>query len=1436
MVNVINQIFDLGKMTSSKETANPTIDVNVLLIDEHSSEQKAISTMLDRPYKNFQFTLWKCLTLSEAGFIITVEQFDIIFINLSGISETEIEAFSQCNCKNQGIPLVAIVDESQEEWATSLSESWLDEYIVKGRYDRDLLVRLIRWASCYHHLEHQTSRESNNKIFWQSYFNNPLVGFYKIRPNLGQIPGGEPWLDLNPSFCHWLNYSLGDLMFKSWDEFTHPEDVNQELEHLRQIYNSQKNIAIFNKRWLGKNGEIVHTRVCFSCSRDDHGEIEQLTATLVDISDRLRSEEILVEREQFLQSIYNGIEAAIAVVNVEENGEFRFLGINRMQEKLLGLRSREVEGKSPEDLFSPEIAKTVCERYKSCLRSVKQIVYEQSLLSEGEPSWWITNLTPLFDAENRIDRIISTSFNISDRKQAEEEVRASQHFIEQVAEANPNIIYIYDIEERRNVFINRNIAAMLGYNKAEIAAMGNTVLPTLMHPDDFARYPSYLEKIINGSDGEFFEIEYRMRSKSGTWYWLNSREVIFARTPDGNPKQILGTATNITELKHQAEELQIAGNRLQLALEGSNLGLWDWNLSTQEVYFDPYWKKMLGYEVEELQNSFETWEKLVHPDDLPPIRVRLMDYLENRLPSYNVEFRMKHKSGEWRWISCHGKIFDRDKNGKAVRMTGTHQDITDRKLAELELIKFQLAVESSSDAIGMADIEGNHYYHNQAFSDLYGYPTAAEFNAAGGPPIAFVDREIGKQVIETISSGRPWVGEVEQIARDGRKMQILLRANPIKDKQGNIVGLIGINTDITERKRVEEEKTELIQSLQQTTRHLQDAQRIAHIGNWELDIVSSEMMWSEELFRIFGLEPSSAVSFDDIINTRIHPDDRPALLTQIEQAIARGTCYNIDSRIIRNDGSIGYINSRGETLLDESGKAIKLMGTSIDITERKQAEESLKQQFVREQLTGAIANKIRQTLDLDAILNTTVFELQKVLKADRVLVYRIFPDETGCAIAEMTARGIEKLLDRVFPEEVFPRDVYASYLQGRICAVGDRDAGGIVPCLVDFMVELGVRAKLVVPIVQHQTLWGLLIAHDCSQPREWQTWEISLCKQLANQVAIGIQQSTLFKQAKSELVERKAAEYALRKSEARERAKAIELEQLVHQLKNTQAQLVQQEKMTGLGQMVAGIAHEINNPVNFIYGNLSHATDYTHDLLNLLELYRGSFPHPGSDILEEIEAIELDFLKEDFPNLLNSMREGANRIKGIVMSLRNFSRLDEAERKQADIHSGIDSTLMILHHRLKKQRERPEIEVIQEYGDLPLVECYPGQLNQVLMNVLTNAIDALEERMKSDRHLKPRICIQTRLGELKISDDRSENLPSVVIRIADNGNGITPQVQSHIFNPFFTTKEVGSGTGLGLSISYQIVVEKHRGKISCHSQVKQGTEFTIEIPMRYIGH
>lgn len=527
------------------------------------------------------------------------------------------------------------------------------------------------------------------------------------------------------------------------------------------------------------------------------------------------------------------------------------------------------------------------------------------------------------------------------------------------------------------------------------------------------------------------------------------------------------------------------------------------------------------------------------------------------------------------------------------------------------------------------------------------------------------------------------------------------------------------------------------------------------------------------------------------------------------------------------------------------------------------AHENKLKESRRQAILFRLATQIRQSLELSSILETAVTEIRNLLRVDRCLFAWYQPEKPNIRSWESTepderpqlkssARSLRHHPGHFSHLTLHTSDYWQVINEAKHPAlpslVGDyatSEVGGLASKLVQmeivrvddvttltdsvmrqFFLKQDVSSILAVPIETRMGKMGFVACANSSKIRPWSDDEIELLEAVGNQLAIAIDQAELYQQSLH------SAQVA--------REKAEELEKTLVELQQTEAQLVQSEKMSGLGQLVAGIAHEINNPVNFIHGNLVYVNNYTLELLTVLHLYQKYYPEPVPELFEAIEEMDVEFLMDDLPKLLASMKLGTDRIRAIVQSLRIFSRVDESDMKRANIRDGIESTLMILQHRLNAQPGRLPIQLIFEDGDLPLVECYPGQLNQVFMNLIANAIDALEEAMASGKTSKakalPVLRIRTERVDFPELDRDGEPLensgsPRVRITIADNGIGMTETVHRRLFDPFFTTKEVGKGTGLGLSISYQIVVEKHRGRLECISQPDQGAEFIIELPI-----
>ncbi len=447
---------------------------------------------------------------------------------------------------------------------------------------------------------------------------------------------------------------------------------------------------------------------------------------------------------------------------------------------------------------------------------------------------------------------------------------------------------------------------------------------------------------------------------------------------------------------------------------------------------------------------------------------------------------------------------------------------------------------------------------------------------------------------------------------------------------------------------------------------------------------------------------------------------------------------------------------------------------AVQLAEANEREKAME----RQKLLAATVDKIRQSLDIKAIFKTTTQAVRELLEVERVAIYRFNSDWRGKFVADS------------FKDDWKPVINTQPIVQP---AFSDDDDDDNLP-----------RNETFVPISQGDKLWGLLVAYQNSQPRYWKDEEVNLLAQVGTQLGIAIQQAELLEKTKIQ---------------------AAEIAQALQELKQTQAQLIQGEKMAGLGQLMAGVAHEINNPVNFIFGNLTYIDEYIEDLVKVVHLYRDNVASLPAEIQSKIEGFDLDFIVDDLPKTLESMQVGAERIRQIVLSLRNFSRKDEADLKTVDIHEGLDSTLLILGHRLKPNGEYPGIEVIKKYEQLPLLECYPAQLNQVFMNILSNSIDALEQEFSTSSAKSAKVLLNIEISTA-VTDGK------VIIKIADNGLGIPEEIKEKIFDPFFTTKEVGKGTGLGLPICYEIIVEKHQGQIQCSSKLGKGTEFLIELPIK----
>lgn len=762
------------------------------------------------------------------------------------------------------------------------------------------------------------------------------------------------------------------------------------------------------------------------------------------------------------------------------------------------------------------------------------------------------------------------------------------------------------------------------------------------------------------------------------------------------------------------------------------------------------------------------------------------------------------------WSTVKSPVFN--SAGKVIMTVGISHDITEvkrneviHKQAEATLIesetKFRRFVENASDLIYEVAADGKFTYLSPQFTSMYGYEVAEFTNQPFAPLVHPEDLpELIRMNQRLFETGEQQFGlELRTRKKDGTWLWIVCNNSPIKDAFGDVIGFHGIARDVSDRKAAEAE-------LEQTKQFLESI-----LDNLPVSVFAKDaeelrfVLWNLAAEKILGLKAEDVLGKNDY---DLFPSEQADFFTMKDREVLNNRhMLDIAEEAIRSrSGETRLLHTQKTAIVDADGRPKYLLGITEDITERKTAEVTLQDYAERQLLLNQLANQIRNSLDLTTVIQTAIQSIRDLLEIDHCCFAWYHADASSPRWEVIQEAHLEQISSKLgsYPVSlVGPIDRWLFNQEIlRIDHVEQYDE----PIHRVFLQQIQCESELLLPIQTHSERVGLIICLTYHQPRPWTDSEVELLRAVGNQLAIAIDQAELY---------------------AKTRQKSQELESMLQELKRTQARVVQSEKMSSLGQLIAGIAHEINNPVNFIHGNLSHAEEYTKDLLDLVDLYQHEHPTSSLAISDKINDIDLEFLSEDLPKLLNSMKVGTERIREIVKSLRIFSRLDEAEVKPVNLHEGIDSTLMILHHRIKARTDYPEIQIIKNYGELPEIECYAGQMNQVFMNILVNAMDAIEE-MNAHRTYEE---IQLTPSQIVIST-AVINPQWVQIVISDNGPGIPETIRQRIFDPFFTTKPVGKGTGMGMSISYQIITEKHNGTLNCFSTPETGTEFVIQIPIR----
>jgi PAS domain S-box-containing protein len=961
----------------------------------------------------------------------------------------------------------------------------------------------------------------------------------------------------------------------------------------------------------------------------------------------------------------------------------------------------------------------------------------------------------------------------------------------------------------RYISANPALARLYGYKSREEMMARLTDIEQQLYVDPKRRdeFVAALQEHDAVSD---FESQIYRRDGNIIWISEHARAV---RGPNGELLYYEGFVEDITQRKYAEAALSEERERLRLVIEGvKDYAIFMLDTDGLVASWNSGAEGILGYRATEIIGShfrcFYTQEEI---DLGKPAEKLEVATAQGRFEDEGWRVR---KDGSQFWANIIVTAL-RDESGILRGFCQVTQDITEQKRAaeeKTQLItslqqsekKFRTLYESTTDAVMLLD-ENGFLDCNPATLKLFGCNSKDEFT--GKHPLEFSPRlqpggEDSATLVQERMAAALSIGNCRfdwlHCRLDGSEFpaEVLLTSMDI----GGKLGLQAVVRDITYRVMAEEALKQANEDLERRVQE-RTSQLEAAIAQLQSEI--AERQKAEAQLRASEEKFSKAF--------RSSPD--PITITSFA-----------DGRFIEvNDSFLSLMDYRLDEVIDKTVADLNLW---VNVDDR---------------------TRLRQVLHEQEVVRNCEYELR--MKSGNVVVVLLSAEiinlgDEMCLLAVMT-----DITDRKAVEEALRESQRAlATLMGNLPGMAYRFRNDADRSL-EFVSEGCYQLTGYHPdeFVGDRKLSLSEITHPEDQERLWTAVQIALQENRPYQLTYRITSKTgelkwiweqgigVFSDSGDvlaleglivDITERKQAEDLAVRSQCELREQKTQLEKTLHELQQTQAQLIHTEKMSSLGQMIAGVAHEINNPVNSVCGNLVHVGHYTEDLLNLVELYQQNYPQPVATIQNTIEEIDLEFLLEDLPKAMSSMHVGADRIREIVRSLRNFSRKDDTKTSLVNIHEGIEGTLLILQSRLKARAAYPEISVVKEYGNLPMIECYAGKINQVFMNLIGNAIDAIDE-YNQNRSITE---IKANPSLIKIKTEVSSS--SAIIRISDNGPGMSEEISKQLFDPFFTTKPAGKGTGLGLSISYQIVVEQHGGKLSCTSTPGQGSEFTIEIPIQ----
>ncbi|KAA3615349.1 MAG: PAS domain S-box protein [Calditrichaeota bacterium] len=1213
------------------------------------------------------------------------------------------------------------------------------------------------------------------------------------------LPGGEITF-VNDAYCKYFGKTAAELIGTNFLQLIPVEDRKRVLANIHSL-TADSAIHTHSHRVVSPNGEIRWQRWTNRALFDHQNKVIDYQAIGEDITEQHQAEEALRQSEQKWRSLTEHSPDHIMLLDLE--GKIRFIN-NPVPDLII----EQIIGKSNLEFVPPECRQVAVDCFQRVLKNEQPDHYETKYISsEGATQFFDVRIAPLKDDNEKITGFISTSNDVTERKQVEEALRESKAFNETLLNTSPDIIYIYDLVWRKNIYSNKGILNLLGYSRAEIRAMGDNILSRLMHPADF---DYYLEKTFpryqNAGDGELIEHEYRVKHKDGTWRWLHSKESIFMRQQDGTPQRIFGISGDVTQRKHVEQALEASEHLLQESQKVANLGSYELDIPGGIWKSSPILNNIYGID-SNYKKDFKNWLRIVHPDDRDEMQNYFTKNVLTNFESFNKEYRIKKiDDNTERWVLGLGKL-QFDDAGHPIKMIGTVQDITERKQSEIALResenKYRILFEQSADAILI--IEGGKFINcNPATVEMLNYPNKNEFLETHPSQLSPAKQPDGRdsfekanEMMEIAFDKGSHRFEWDHKKKDGEvfPVEVLLTAIPFNG--GKFLHVVW--RDITERKIVEKAQHESEEKYRVLVENVNQVLLVAQDG--VIKYVNKRIV---DLFG-YKLESLLGRPFVEFI----HPEDKEEIADRHKRRLAGEKIATVYSfRIIDKAGKTKWVEIN-IVPIEWEGEAATL-NFLTDITERKFAEEEI---IKLAKFPSDNPNPILR-IDVDAILLYANEAALKVFTKPKLRVGKTVPSALRKLLNEVKNQSTATLdfvyKDRIFtvtstfiPEfnyfNIYTTDItkrkyaevelkklgFAVKQSPTVVMVTDRK-GNIEYVNPKFTELTGYSAEEVIGknprILQggevaketYEYLWKTIRSgkvwrgefHNKKKNGEmyWENAQISAITNDKGKI-------TNFIGVKEDIT----------------RQKQIEDENY-----KLEIQLRRSQKMETIGTLAGGIAHDFNNLLTPILGYSEMA------LLSL-----------AND----------DRLRGDVESILRA----AMKAKDLVQQILTFSRQVEQERKPISLQLIVKESLQLLRPSLPAT-----IEIRQNIDkNCGKVKADPTQMHQVVMNLCTNAFHAMENTGGTmTLELKE---VQFDAGMRKLHPNlKGQNY--VNLRVTDTGVGMDPVTVERIFEPFFSTKQVGKGTGLGLSVVHGIV-RSHQGDITVYSEKNKGTAFNIYLPL-----